>query len=167
MDSVTVHESTSPPRGSCAWKVKAPVAAVDLGGEVERGAVPAVEILDRCDVRARGGDGPLALPRIVRRPLERDGPVLGDVEPRRGERDLGVAAGVEEVLAVDDVRAELGRPLDRDRVDAGAAGEARPVRAVLEPGRDVLEAGSERADAHVPQLGLEGRVVGIGGEAAP
>ena len=127
--------------------------------------MPAVEILDRCDVRARGRHGALHSAH-GQRPLEGGGPVLGEVEPRRGERDLGVPAGVEEVLAVDDVGAELGRPLDRDRVDAGAAGEARPVRAVLEPGGDVLEAGSKRADAHVPQLGLEGRVVGVGGEAA-
>ena len=75
-------------------------------------------------------------------------------------------AGVEEVLAVDDVGAELGRPFDRDRVDASAAGEVQPVRAVLEPGRDVLEPGPEGADAHVSQLGLEGRMLGVCGKAA-
>ena len=55
-------------------EVEAPVAAVDDGGEIERGAPAAVEIVDRGDERAGGGDRPVATPRIVSTPSSATAP---------------------------------------------------------------------------------------------
>ena len=48
-----------------------------------------------------------SMPRIVRRPSRATVPSSAELEAARLERDLGVVAGVEEVLALDDVGAEL------------------------------------------------------------
>ena len=114
-------------------------------------------------VGAGGGDRPLD-PAHRQETVEGDGAVVGELEASRLERDLGVVAGVEEVGALDDVGAELRRAPDGDRVDACAAGQAWSLGAGLEACLDIVEAGAERSHAHVTQLRLEGRVVGIGGE---
>ena len=59
-------------------KGHAPVAAVDLGLEVQRGAAAAVDVLDRAEVGAGGGDRPLD-PAHRQQTVEGDGAVVGEV----------------------------------------------------------------------------------------
>src|SRR5262245_43104172 len=72
----------------------------------------------------------------------------------------------EEVVALDDVGAELGGPPDRDRLHRCPAGEPVAVAVGLEPRLDVVEAGPKRSDAHMLERGLEGRVLAVSGERA-
>ncbi len=80
--------------------------------------------LDRATY-AGGGDRPLDAPHR-QMTVEGDAAVVGELEAARLERDLGVVGGVEEVVAVDDMGAELVRARDGDRVDARAAGQVLP-----------------------------------------
>jgi hypothetical protein len=81
------------------------------------------------------------------------GAVLAEVELGRGERDLGVVRGVEE-LGAQDVGAELLGGADRDRLDLRGADQATTRERRL----DRVERAAEDGDALVADGEAEARV---------
>src|SRR3954468_3882476 len=140
--------------------VDVPVGAVDDGLEVEVTAGVAEGVGGRRGPRARGLDrGRDALDRQVA--LDLGGAVLAQVEVGGDERHLGMVGGVEELLA-EDVRAELLRRADRDRLDLRRALEA----AVGERRADLAQRAAEERNTLVADGEAEARVDGIGGVGA-
>jgi hypothetical protein len=123
--------------------LEAEVAAVERRRELEARPQAATGGRDRLGPRA--GDLHRARDASDRQlAREASGAVVRELDGARAERHLGVVLGVEELRA-EDVRAELGRIVDRDRLHLGRALEHEAVVTGGEAGRHVVERAAELA----------------------
>src|SRR5262245_44740304 len=131
--------------GERELKAQAPYAPIDVRTEVERSTLGPEWVTCRRSIAAFGCEraGDAADRQLA---LDAGGAVGAGFDRCRAERESRVLACLEEVVAVQDVLAKLGRLGDRDRCGDRARGQ-RPLAVCDEqPSLDVVERGAECRD---------------------